>query len=63
MRRELRRAAGLTVRDVADYHRVSGPTASRWESGKRHPGGQHLWRYAAFLDVLAETQTASPEEP
>lgn len=46
---------------VARGHRLS--TASRRESGKRHPSGANLSRYAAFLGALADARTASPEAP
>jgi len=48
-RRLLRVRVGLSQGDLARALNVATPTISRWESGARDPGRQHL---AAYLELL-----------
>lgn len=55
-RRQLRLAAGVSLRDVGEVVGVSHEAVRMWESGERMPRGQNLERYAdvlrAFRNVL-----------
>jgi len=47
--RALRRAAGVTVREMARTVGVSRQAVEFWESGKRRPSGPNLERYVEAL--------------
>lgn len=49
----LRKRAHLTQREIASALGVDPPTVSRWESGRRAPGGERLEAYVELLDRLA----------
>jgi transcriptional regulator with XRE-family HTH domain len=53
VRRLLRQRAQLSQREVAAALGVTHPTLSRWEAGRRTPGGLLLERYVELLDRLA----------
>jgi transcriptional regulator with XRE-family HTH domain len=59
VRKALRVGAGLTQDDTSDAvaaltgYRVSRPTISRWETGKRDPRGETLIAYLQVLDRIA----------
>ena len=64
-RRRLRRAAGLTLADLAQAVNVSAVSVHRWERGTRTPALRHVARYAGLLGVLARevahTHSGGPE--
>lgn len=47
---QARRAAGLTLEELAQQAGVTGATLSRWESGEYQPRDANLRRVAAVLD-------------
>ncbi|WP_408637686.1 helix-turn-helix domain-containing protein [Ornithinimicrobium sediminis] len=51
--KDLRRAAGLSLRDVGRYCGVSHSAVSAWEEGRYAPRGLHLVAYVQLLGVLA----------
>jgi DNA-binding transcriptional regulator YiaG len=53
VRRSLRVGSGLSQAEIAIALRVTRPTVSRWESGKREPRGRHHRDYQHLLDKLA----------
>jgi transcriptional regulator with XRE-family HTH domain len=57
VRRALRRAARLSLRDVADHLGVTPASVAYWETGQRFPRRDHLAAYVAFLAVLSRTET------
>lgn len=54
----LRRAADLSVREVADGVGVTATTLSRWERGTHRPRGPAALRWAGVLSAL--TTAAEP---
>ncbi len=52
VRREIRMAAGVTIREAANALGVSTISFLRWEQGSAKPRRQHAIDYAAFLDAL-----------
>jgi transcriptional regulator with XRE-family HTH domain len=54
IRRELRKRAGLTLRDVAEACGVSFQLISHYELGHREPRGENLKRYVRVLRVIRE---------
>lgn len=50
--RGIRKAAGLSMGEVAKVVGVSEPTIWRWEEGKNRPRGAAAARWAALLDEL-----------
>jgi transcriptional regulator with XRE-family HTH domain len=56
--RQIRLAAGLSLRELADAVGVGASTLYRWETGDRRPRGDAALRYAELLNELAEA-TAS----
>ncbi|MBI4269060.1 MAG: helix-turn-helix transcriptional regulator [Candidatus Rokubacteria bacterium] len=51
--RAIRRAAGLSIAEIALIVGVSRPTVSLWEAGRRRPSSAHLPIYAGLLRRLA----------
>ena len=51
--RSIRRAAGISLLEVANAVGVRPSTISRWESGQRAPRGDAALRYARLLHRLA----------
>jgi len=51
--RSIRRAAGISLQEVANVVGVRASTISRWESGQRVPRGDAALRYARLLHRLA----------
>jgi transcriptional regulator with XRE-family HTH domain len=51
--RNVRLAAGLSLREVADYVDVGVSTIYRWETGERQPRGKAALRYS---DLIAELE-------
>ncbi|MYT37156.1 helix-turn-helix domain-containing protein [Streptomyces sp. SID8356] len=73
VRAQLRLAAGLTQKDVADAVGVQRLAVVRWELGQSHPRRPHRDAYAHLLQRLAErfphateprqgTPVSAPEE-
>jgi transcriptional regulator with XRE-family HTH domain len=56
--RFLRRAAGLTQRQIADELGVSALTVTRWEAGTHRPQPRHRAAYARVLDELRREVSA-----
>lgn len=54
--RAIRKAAGVTMAEVAAVVGVSEPTVWRWEEGRHRPRGAAAARWA---DVLAELAAAA----
>lgn len=56
MRRAIREAAGLPLRDVAAAFDppVSEQAVAHWELGNRFPRPEHLRQYVAILKALSE---------
>lgn len=59
VRRAIRRAAGVSLADVADVLGVTRQAVSMWELGERTPRGPLLH---AYLDALRALQRATLEE-
>lgn len=55
--RAIRRAAGLSMSEVASAVGVSEPTICRWETGNSRPRGIAAVRWA---DLLAELSRSTP---
>lgn len=53
-RAELRKAAGLTLQEVADAIGVTRGAVWHWEQGTRAPSGSHLSLYLDALGVFEE---------
>ena len=53
--REIRRAAGMTAKELADAVGVAESTMSLYENGKREPEYKTLMRIAKQLDVSVDT--------
>lgn len=53
-RQRLRKAAGLSLEDVADAIGCSRQALAHWEHGRRVPRGRNLTVYAEVLRALAE---------
>ncbi len=49
---EARERAGISLAEAARAAGVSAPTLSRWETGRRLPGGAAALRYAGVLNTL-----------
>ena len=58
LRRELRRAAGVSVADVAAAIGVSRATVGFWERGEKSPTGANLSKYVEVLRVLRDEAAA-----
>jgi DNA-binding transcriptional regulator YiaG len=56
--RRIRRAANLSMGEVARVIGVSVPTILRWETGEHRPSGQAALRWGVLLNALA---SAPPE--
>ncbi|WP_331743000.1 helix-turn-helix domain-containing protein (plasmid) [Streptomyces sp. NBC_00868] len=54
VRAQLRRAAGLTQKDIADAVGVRRVAVARWELGQTHPRRPHRELYIHLLQRLAE---------
>lgn len=54
-RAELRKAAGLTLQEVADAVGVTATSVWFWEQGQRRPSGAHLDAYLDALGALRES--------
>lgn len=54
IRREIREAAGLSYRRMAEALEVDPMTLWRWEKGKTTPKLEDAGRYRMLLDALAE---------
>ena len=55
--RRLRKAAGLSLYDLARDVGVRAGTISRWETGDRVPRGEAALRYAHLLGELLDVVT------
>ena len=51
--RELRLAAGLSLREVAEGHNIAPHTLWKWERGERVPRAPGAIAWAAFLNELS----------
>ena len=60
--RELREAAGLTQRDLADKIGVHVDAVARWEQGRREPSWATVLALAVALGVDCMAFTAPPAE-
>lgn len=56
-RAALRKAAGLTLQEVADAVGVTAAAVWYWEQGQRTPGVKHLGAYLVALKALGEAAT------
>lgn len=56
-RREIREAAGLSQREIAEAMGVDTSTVHRWESGETLPRGERLRVYLDLLRRLREVTT------
>ena len=54
LRREIRRAAGLSLEQVASAVGVSRQAVAHWEAGTRRPRASHLALYLDLLEQLRE---------
>ncbi len=54
MRRAIRRAAGITITQLAEELGVSRQAFAFWERDLRRPTGPHLVAYVALLKLLRE---------
>ena len=54
VRRQLREAADVTIREAAAANEVAPMTYLRWERGQVQPRRQHAIRYRRFLNALSE---------
>lgn len=52
--RELRTAAGMTQKDLADQLGVTVPTVSKWELGQRTPELERVFRMTLIFGVPIE---------
>lgn len=52
--RELRVAAGMTQKDLADQLGVTVPTVSKWELGQRTPELERVFRMTLIFGVPIE---------
>ena len=52
--RELRVAAGMTQKALADQLGVTVPTVSKWELGQRTPELERVFRMTLIFDVPIE---------
>lgn len=55
-RRSLRKAAGLTLQEIATAVGVTAAAVWQWERGNRNPNGKHL---DAYLDALKALDPAN----
>jgi len=55
--REMRRAAGLSLREAGATVGTSAATIHRWEGAQRKPHGAVAVRYARFLETLRKVAT------
>lgn len=55
-RAEIRKAAGLTLQDLADAIGVTPATIHYWEQGTRNPRPEHIAAYRAALDAMASAE-------
>ena len=60
--RDVRMAAGLSLREVAEAIGVGVSTIHRWEAGDRRPHGAAALRYADLISELKAAALASREE-
>lgn len=56
--RDLREAAGLSIRRVAGAVGAAPMTVHRWETGESQPSGERAARYARLLAGLADASVA-----
>lgn len=61
--REIRVAAGLSLREVSDAVGIAVATLHRWESLERRPTGAAAVRYADLLQELQEARTEAAAVP
>lgn len=52
--KELRTAAGMTQKDLADQLGVTVPTVSKWELGQRTPELERVFRMTLIFGVPIE---------
>lgn len=52
--RELRTAAGMTQKELADQLGVTVPTVSKWELGQRTPELEKVFRMTLIFGVAVE---------
>jgi len=57
----IRRAAGLSLADVASSIGVSSQTVWLWETGRRRPSNRHVERYAELLFALRDAVNGGVE--
>lgn len=57
-RRAIRRAAGVTLEELAAVVGVSRASIGFWESGQVHPRGENLRRYSLALTRIREAVTS-----
>lgn len=54
-REAIRKAAGLSLKDLADAMGVAPATAHYWETGQRNPNSLHLDHYLSALQAMADS--------
>ena len=60
VRRALRRAAGVTLDDIAEAAGVTLQAVARWENGTRRPRHDHLRVYSRILTGLSRAGVLEP---
>lgn len=53
-RKRVRKAAGVSLQQVADALGVTAPTIHHWENGQDGPSKENAVKYRALLEQLAE---------
>ena len=54
-REALRKAAGLSLRDLGEAMGVAATTVHFWETGQRNPNSLHLDRYLSALQAMSDS--------
>ena len=60
--RELRELRGMQQKELAIALKVSQPTVSDWEAGRKTPSGKSLVKIARFFGISVEELTSDMKE-